>query len=208
MPIWVSYEPSTVGFIFTHFACQNLYYDCSQYGMDVENEESDEEFDDDESDEPDEEELDDEESDKSDEEDLHDDESDKSDEEELDDEESDKSDEEELHDDESDGDETDVEDNSGRFSYGRFGRRVIPKYRIRLKHKISRHGYGVYPKYGIIRFLGKLRRKGRYYNRVKQRKIRKAHRKAKKLSKKIRRLQRKIRRVGYPKVPQRYIRFY
>lgn len=187
----------TVVFRFTHFACQNLYYDCSQYWMGMGNEESNGELDDVESD--------------------------VSDEEELNDDESDKSDQEDLLDDESDGDETDVEDDSSqlvkfsdpRFSPGRIlrrikriGRRVVPKFRIRpLKRKIRRHRYGVYPKYGIIRFLRKLRRKGRYY-RVKQRQIRKAHRKVKKLGKKIRLLQRKIRRVGRPKMPQRHIRFF
>ena len=145
---------------------------------------------------------------------LDDDESDESDEEELDDEESDKSDEEELHDDEIDGDEADVEDDSGQvvkssdpgFSPGRIGRRVVRKFPI-LKYKIRRHGYGFCRKYRIVPFFRRLRRKNRYY-RVKQRQIRKAHRKAKKLAKRIRFLQRKIRRVRRPKVPQRYIRFF
>ena len=93
---------------------------------------------------------------------LNDDESDESDEKEL--VESDKSDEEYLHDDESDGDETDVKDDNSevvkssdpRYSPRRIQRGIQP---IRLKHKIRRNGYGVYPKYRIIRFLRKLRRK-------------------------------------------------
>lgn len=198
MSNWVSCECSKVVFRFTHFALQNLYYDCSQYGMDIGNEESNEELDDDgESDE------------------LH--------EEQLDDDESDKSDEEYLHDDEGDGDESDVGDDSSevvkssdprfspRFILGRIqciARPVVPKSRIRpLKHTKRRNRHGVYLNYGIIRFLRKLRRKDRQ-KRVKQSQFRKAHRKVKKLAKKIRLLQRKIRRVGHPKVHQRHIRFF
>ena len=136
-------------------------------------------------------------------------EGDELDEEQLDDDESEKSDEEYLHDDEGDGDETDVEDDSSevvkssdprfspRFILGRIqriARRVVPKFRIQpLKHKKRRNRHGVYLKYGITRFLGKLRRKNRQ-KRVKQSQFRKAHRKVKKLAKKIRLPQRKIRR--------------
>lgn len=182
----IIYQSSLVILRFTHFACQNLYYDCSQNEMDMENDDSSEQLDGDEGDESDEEDLDDDENDKD-------------------------GDETDVEDDGS----QEVKSSDPRFKsrrllrkIQRIGRRVVPKFRIRpLKRKIRRNGHGVYPKYRIIRFLRRLRRKDRH-NRFTQRKIRRTHRKVKNLANKIRLLQRKIRRIGRPKKRQRRITFF